>query len=221
MMRKLNSAQPIIKHLAQHTILVDRFLRDEDRKQAMLVIKHLIRSRHLSEWHHDSGLRYWTLFSAKPLSDRSLACAFGRLSFWQENNARSAISSDDIRNYFPQLFRHGLPKGYFVEQFQKQARLGYAKVDSCSRISRIVSRTLRIIDQHRSRSAFRELIDQEQFAITWIVATVAKQRRLIKAFRFIQASGIRLEVQVNTDLLDIIAPIPTPIKHPNHFPLWI
>ena len=207
-MSNWNSAQPIIEHLTRHTILVDRILRVEDRKQAMPVINHLVHSRHLSEWQHESGLRYWTLFSENPLSDRSLARALGRLLFLQENNARSAISSDDIHNYFPQLFRHGLPNGYYVEQVQQQARLGLAKVDSSSRISRIVSRTLKMIDQHRSHFAFRELIDEERFTITWIVATSAKQRRLIHAFRFIQASGVDLRVHVIADLLEVLCPIP-------------
>ncbi len=207
-MHTLKTEPHLIEYIIRHTMIIDSCLCVENREQAVVSLDRLIRSRHVSEWHHESGLRYWTLFSENPLSDRSLACAFGRLLFWQKTNARSAISSDDIRNYFPRLFRHGLPSGYYVELVQQQARLGYAKVDSCSRISRIVSCTLKMIDQHRSHFAFRELIDEERFTITWIVATGAKQRRLINAFRFIQASGIKLDVQVNPDLLDIIAPIP-------------
>lgn len=200
--------RPIIDHIMRHTIATDRLLPIEDRERAMITIARMVRSKQISQWQHDSGLRYWTLLASRPLSDSSLVNALGLTLFLHETTKRSALNSDDIREYFPQLFRHGLPNGYFVERNERGTGLGYAKVDVRSRVSRIVERSLRSIDKHRSHPPFRELIDEGRFALTWIVATDAKQRRLTDALRPVSASGVSIRVCVIRDLLDIVAPIP-------------
>tara|TARA_R110002049_G_scaffold309101_2_gene516909 strand:- start:35857 stop:36489 length:633 start_codon:yes stop_codon:yes gene_type:complete len=202
--------RPIIDHLMRHTIATDRLLPIQDRERAMITIAHLVRSKQISQWQHRSGLRYWTLFAPRPLSEVSLVKALGLTLFLLETTKRSALTSDDIREYFPQLFRHGLPYGYFVEQNERCTGLGYAKVDVCSRVSRIVERSLWSIDKHRSHRQFRKLIDEGRFTLTWIVATDAKRRRLTDAFRLATASGVSIRVCAIRELLDIVAPIPNP-----------
>ena len=168
----------------------------------------LLRKRIISEWTHDCGLRYWTLFNHRPLSEKALLVAVAMLRFAPPNAARTLITGDDIRAYFPQLARHGLPNGYYVDRTVHPPTLGHVRVDAFSRISRIVARTMRFIDQTRSQTGFCTAIDAGRFELTAIVPTTAKARRLQTAFATLQAVGIPLHVMAMPELLNLIAPIP-------------
>ncbi|WP_143549115.1 hypothetical protein [Rhodopirellula bahusiensis] len=199
----------MIDFISRHTIALDRCLPIKDRERAMLAIDLLARAGQVSEWHHASGLRYWTAANAKPLSDPSLARAFGILMFCQSSTARSLVTRDDLENYFPKLFRYGLPAGHYVDATSQSQRLGNVRVDTGqSKISRIVERARRSIGKHEQQTGIRELIRRGEFELTWIVPTHPKQRRLTEALQPFAAGGIHLKVIAIPDLLDVAAYLP-------------
>jgi len=178
-----------------------------DRERAMNAIERLLATKQLSRWTHQSGLRYWTKRSSRPLSDRSLVRVLARLSFCRQVETRALLTRDDFHRYFPQLVRQGMPAGYYVDRADGLLRLGHLRVDVSSRISRIVATTLKIVDKHRAQPEFRDLIDRDRFELTWIVAADAKRRRLTAALRTVAASGVRPHVCAIPQLLDVIAPL--------------
>jgi hypothetical protein len=207
-MNNRNTARIVLDYIGRNTIATDRFLPIGDRDRAMVTLERLLDSQRISQWTHNSGLRYWTRPSGRPLSDRSLVRSLGILSFCDQVASRSVLTRNDMRHYFPQLVRYGLPAGYYFERDVCFPRLGHVRVDSSSRISRIVARTFKIIDQHRLHPGFRELIDGDRFDLTWIVATPAKQRRLTQALRSVAASGVCPHVCSIPALIDLLAPLP-------------
>ncbi|WP_145421201.1 hypothetical protein [Planctomycetes bacterium K23_9] len=203
--------QNMIDFINRHTIALDRCLPIKDRERAMLAIDLLVRAGQVSEWHHASGLRYWTAANAKPLSDPSLARAFGILMFCHSSASRSLVTKNDLENYFPKLFRHGLPAGHYVDATAQSQRLGNVCVDTGqSRISRIVDRARCSIGKCEQQAGIRELIRRGEFELAWIVPTLPKQRRLTEALQPFDASGIRLKVIAIPDLLNVAAHLPQP-----------
>lgn len=221
-MLNMKYEQIIIDFIDRHTIAVDRCLPIGDRERAMLAIDRLLRAGRISKWHHDSGLRYWTASSRRPLSDTSLARALGILSFCHGSESRSLVTRTEIARYFPSIFRHGLPAGHYVDATPQFTRLGNIRVDAGpSRISRIVNRTQRSIHNYEQQSGFRELIRDGNFELTWIVPTHPKQRRVADALHPFTGSGVRLRVIALPELLNVVAHIPrsdrsttTPITQP-------
>lgn len=205
----MKSEQTIIDYIDRHTIAVDRCLPIEDRERSMLAVNQLVRAGRISEWHHECGLRYWTAANGRPLSDTSLARSLGILTFCHGSDSRSLITRQELETYFPQMFRHGLPAGHYIEATPQSTRLGNVRVDSGQpKISRIVTRTQRSIQKYERQAGFRELIRSGDFELTWIVPTHAKQRRLVEALTSLTDSGIRLRVIAIPELLNVIAHIP-------------
>lgn len=199
----------ILDFIKRHTIAIDRCLPIEDRERAMLAISLLLRSGRISEWHHDSGLRYWTVAGVSPLSDMSLTRSLGILTFCHGAKSRSLITSEKIAVYFPDVFRHGLPSGHYVDATPQFTRLGNVRVDAGhSRINRIVSRTQRSILKYEQQPGFREMIYAGNFELTWIVPTHSKQRRLAEALQSLTGSGVHLKVIAIPELLNVSAHIP-------------
>jgi len=208
-MHLFKTERTITDHISRYTIAIDRFLPVDDRERALLTIDRLLRSRHISQWQHSSGLRYWTLRSARPLSDTPLIRSLGILLFCHQTRGRSLITKSDIEVYFPNLFRHGLPGGHYINRSDEPVRLGHIRVDSCnSTVKRLTVRSARLIHKYRQQSGFRELMDDGRFELTWIVPTQPKQRRLTAALRPLLASGMQTRVCAVPELLSIIAPIP-------------
>ena len=205
----MESDQIIFEFIQRHTIAVDRCLPIDDSKQAMRSLDRLLRAGRISEWHHDSGLRYWTAFGHKPLSDSSLARSYGILTFCDAADSRSVVTRKELETYFPKMFRHGLPAGHYIEATPQSTRLGNVRVDAGqSKINRIVARTQRSIQKYEQQAGFRELIHQGNFEITLIVPTHPKQRRLADALHSFAASGIHLKVIAIPELLNIVSRIP-------------
>lgn len=199
----------ILEQIRRHKISIERLLPMEVPDRALSTIEKLVQTRRISQWDHECGMRYWTQFAKRPLSNQSLIGALGMLLFLDQSSGRTAITPEDISTYFPHLFRKGLPRGYFVEHHQRHTRLGLAKVDSCSRVSRIVSRTLRCIDKHRSDAGFRTLIDEDLFEIVWIMPTREKCRRTAAALALCQASQVSVRTIEIPELLEVSAAIPS------------
>lgn len=197
----------ILEYIDHYTLVADDFMPIADRERVMIAIQRLLATKQLSQWTHQSGLRYWTKRSRRPLSGRSLVQVLARLSFCHQVETRALLTGDDLHRYFPQLVRQGMPAGYYVDRAAGLPRIGHLRVDVSSRISRIVATTLKIVDKHRSQPGFRELIDRDRFELTWIVAADAKQRRLTAALRTVAASGVRPHVCAIPELLNVIAPL--------------
>ena len=103
---------------------------------------------------------------------------------------------------------HGLPSGHYIERSNETFRLGHVRIDAGeSKIKRIVAVTERMLHKRREESGFRQLIDAEQFEVSWIVPTHAKQRRLMEELQPLAACGVHLRVIAMPILLNIIAPI--------------
>ncbi len=208
--------QTTIDFINRHTIAVDRCLPIKDRERAMLAIDLLVRAGRVSEWHHASGLRYWTAANTKPLADAALSRALGILMFCHGSPTRSLVTKSDLASYFPKLFRHGLPAGHYVNMTTQWKRLGNVRVDTGeSKVSRIVARAQRSIERYERQPGIRELIRQSQFELTWIVPTTPKQRRLSDSLQRFAASGIHLNVVAIPELLNIVAHLSKPASHPS------
>lgn len=198
----------LFEFIARYTIVTDACWSVADREQVASTLRRLVDKRQISEWRHGTGLRYWTAKASRPLSDRSLIRSLGILYFCQDSTSRSLVTKQELAACFPDLFRHGLPAGHYIDRNPASLCLGLVRVDpGQARINRIVSRTAQLVHSYRQRSGFRQLIDQGQFELTWIVPTIPKQRRLAHALNFVKASGIRARVCAIPELLDVIMPI--------------
>ncbi len=203
--------QIIMDFINRHTIFVVSCLPIEDRERAILAIDLLMQAGRIREWHHDCGLSYWTAacLRPRPLSNTSLARAFGIFMFCHGSEAHSLITREELETYFPKVFRHGLPAGHYASVTSQSQRLGNVRVDvGQSRINRIVTRAHHSIQQYEQQPGFRELIRDGNFELTWIVPTHSKQRRLIEALQPLTGSGIHLDVIAMPELLNILVPIP-------------
>lgn len=208
--------QIIVDFINRYTIAVEWCLPIDDRERAILTIDALLRSGRISEWHHDSGLRYWTAAGGKPLSDTSLARSIGIMTFCHGSSSRSLITGEELEMHFPKMFRHGLPAGHYVDVSSQSQRLGNIRVDAGqSKINRIVTRARRSIGKYERQTGFRDLIRRGDFELTWIVPTHSKQRRLVEALQPLVASGVHLKVIAITELLNIVVHLPQP-KTPAH-----
>ncbi len=208
-MLNMKSEQIILDFIDRHTIAVDRCLPIDDRERAMLAIDQLLRGGQISEWHHDSGLRYWTAASLRPLSDMSLARSLGVLTFCHSSESRSLITREELKTYFPKMFRHGLPAGHYIDATPQFTRLGNVRVDAGqSKINRIVARTQRSIQKYEQQMGFRELIRDGNFELTWMVPTHSKQRRLVEGLAPLRGSGVHLRVIAIPELLNVVVHMP-------------
>lgn len=203
--------QIIMDFINRHTVLVDQCLPINNRERMMFAIKLLVKAGRIREWHHDCGLSYWTAacLPPRPLSNTSLARAFGILMFCHGSKSHSLITREELETYFPKVFRHGLPAGHYASVTSQSQRLGNVRVDvGQSKINRIVTRARRSIQQYEQQPGFRELIRHGNFELTWIVPTHSKQRRMIEALQPLTGSGIHLKVLAMPELLNVLVPIP-------------
>ena len=207
-MTRRKTESGIMDEIRRFTILIEDCLPANRRRDALITLERLRQNRRVSQWHHATGFRYWTARSSHPLSDRSLVRSMGILGFCRESEHRSLLIKPEIESWFPDLFRHGLPQGYYIDRSERDLRLGLVRVDAGhTSISRIVARTARLIDRHRRQIGFRTLMTEKRFDLTWIVATRRKQIRLGEALHPLEHSGICLQVRSNPELLHLIAPI--------------
>lgn len=198
----------LLEHIARHTIAIDRYLPTDNRERALLGLERLHRMGQISQWTHQSGLRYWTRSASKPLSDSSLVRSLGFLLFCQQPTRRR-LTSSDIDEFFPSLFRHGLPGGHYIDCETDSPCLGRACVDTgASKVKRITVRAGEMIRKYRQSEAFNVLLKDNRFQITWIVPTTAKQHRLTEALAPLVLTGVNCRVCAIPELLNVLAPIP-------------
>ncbi len=121
---------------------------------------------------------------------------------------RNLLTRRDINQYFPTLFRSGLPPGYYVDGTNGPPVLGFVRVDThLAPLSRIRQHTQELIERHASDAAFRPMISKQQFEVTWLVPTETKAAGFNDIAATLRPSGIRCEAQCVPKLLDLLVPL--------------
>ncbi len=132
------------------------------------------------------------------------AQAFCRAS----ESKRTLLTKTEVTRFFPTLFRHGLPAGYYVDSTTETPRLGLLRVDvHFSPVNRIMQRSIDTIETHRRHSGFRKLILADQFEISWLVATESKANAIRLLVRR-QQHDIPVDAHAETSLLNQLTPLP-------------
>jgi hypothetical protein len=204
------SDSAVLRHIRRYRFGIPEFLaRDLPDHPVDLTLGRLARRRGLRQELHSSGLTYFRVIGDRLPSDVALIRAFGIMDFCcGQSPRRPLIDHKELQQYFPTLFRHGLPSAHYLTSVDGQTRLGHVRVDAVpSRIDRIVSRTCQLIDRYRSQPGFRELIASHQFEMTWVVATEQKANRLRPALAALSTSGAMVRVHVVPALIELISPI--------------
>lgn len=160
----------------------------------------------LSRWRHASGIAYWTRRNCRPLSNNSLARAYGQLAYCPPTGPRKLLTASEIERRFHPLGRLGTASGYYCKWFSNNPKLGRLRVDTGSQLSRLVTASTRTVDQLRN-TATRRLVDDHGFELTWLVATEAKRRRLLQELQPLSVSGVRFLVVAIPQLLSLLAPL--------------
>ncbi len=121
---------------------------------------------------------------------------------------RNLLTRRDIDQYFPTLFRSGLPSGYYVDATNGTPILGFVRVDTnLAPLSRIRQHTQELIERHANDTAFRQLISRQQFQVTWLVPTETKAAGINDIAATLRPSGIRCEAQCVPKLLELLVPL--------------
>lgn len=121
---------------------------------------------------------------------------------------RNLLTRRDIDQYFPTLFRSGLPSGYYVDRTNGSPSLGFVRVDTnLAPLSRIRHHTQELIERHANDAAFRPLISRQQFEVTWLVPTETKAAGINDIAATLRSSGIRCEAQCVPKLLELLVPL--------------
>ncbi len=109
-------------------------------------------------------------------AESSLAAHVARYTFLhQETEHRRLLTKDELKAWFPALFRPGMPHGYFVDQSERRPTLGLLQVDTHLRDPRRIH--AEFSDQIRKHSiarGFQQLIDHRQFRLVMLVASSGK-----------------------------------------------
>lgn len=120
---------------------------------------------------------------------------------------RTLLTKNELAQFFPTLFRHGLPAGYYVHTTTETPVLGLLRVDiRFSPANRIVKRSLTAFEKHRHQSTFRKLILSHQFEITWLVATESKANSIRQSVAR-QACELPVNAHAEIYLLNQLSPL--------------
>ncbi len=120
---------------------------------------------------------------------------------------RTLLTKTEVTRFFPTLFRHGLPTGYYVDTTTVKPRLGLLRVDvRLSPVIRIWQRSLEAVEKHRQQSEFRKLILADQFEIAWLVATESKANA-IRQLANRQQREISVDAHAVPSLLNQLTPL--------------
>ncbi len=144
-----------------------------------------------------------------PPAMKTIARCIATQSFCRSSELkRTLLTKQDVKRFFPTLFRHGLPAGYYVDAAHEKPLLGLLRIDvHALHINRIWQRSLELFERHYQQSEFRKLILGQQFEITWVVATGSKANA-IRHLASKQQREIPIDAQHFPLLLNQLAPLP-------------
>jgi hypothetical protein len=143
-------------------------------------------------------------------SATAVAGCLASQSFCNSDKAkRTLLTSDDIQQYFPTLFRRGLPKGYYVDATNKTPVLGLLRVDTnLTPVNRIWRRSLKLFEKHNQDPSFRDVILRQQFQIAWAVPTESKARAINTIVTHRHRPHLELFAEYVPMLLDQLVSLP-------------
>ena len=173
------------------------------------VIQRIRQSRELRLSKLASGMEYASMPSKKSAPLRGIVRGIALHTFCHDGiNHRTLLMAEDVNKYFPRLFRHGMPSGYYVDTSGARPILGFARVDTgLDHITRILRQLRELLERHTSSTEFAAITAAGQFEISYIVPTETK------AFAVNTASGHRSSHQLICRavtvplLLDLLAPL--------------
>lgn len=149
-----------------------------------------------SAWLH-RGMRYWHLASASaehlqltataagPLSEPAKLRAYALLRFCRwSTRPRRRLTSEELGQQFPDLYRSGLPQGYYVD-LAGDARVGFARIDAghAGRWDRVLQTVRQDVSALWLHPGSRRLLRAGQLEITLLTVLPQKAQRLTAALQ--------------------------------------
>ena len=146
----------------------------------------------------------------KPLATSTVARCVATHWFCRATTIkRTLLLKQEVKRYFPNLFRSGLPAGYYVDANGEKPVLGLLRADvHLTPVSRIWQRSARFIEKHRRQPEFRKLIALNQFEITWLVPTESKANAIRLLASKQQYSSSPVDAHAVSSLLDQLVSLP-------------
>jgi hypothetical protein len=111
-----------------------------------------------------------------PLTEPAKLRAYAMLRFCcLSKRLRRRLTTDDMRKHFPDLYRTGMPQGYYFDSTE-EGRLGLLRIDAGGRgrWDRVVHSALDDVNRHRRQAGFSRLMQAQRFEFT--IATVLPQK---------------------------------------------
>lgn len=138
-------------------------------------------------------------------SESSLASHVARYTFLhQETEHRRLLTKDELKAWFPTLFRPGLPHGYFVDHSERRPSLGLLQVDTHLRDSRRIHAEFSDqIRKHFVAPGFQQLIGNHQFRLVLLVASSAKANAINALLLNSKCPGVQCEAVAVPVLFDM------------------
>lgn len=206
-----STQKAILDYVHRYTIGIEAMISESINGNVVAGLRRLVSSQQLREYRHPRGFRYFTIGNRPQLSDSAFIRRYAMMRFCESTGSRrSLLTRAELERYFPSIFRHGMPSGYYIDTSEKLPRFGHLRADAVpARVDRIVSRAANLIDRYGRTAGVRQLIAQHEFEITFIVATSQKARRLRLDFDRLKRSGVTVQAHAMPELLELIAPIGT------------
>lgn len=205
----------VLDYVRRYTIGIEQLISESIPGDARAALRRLLARRQLREHKHPLGFPYVVNSGSPKLSESAFIRRYALVRFCQPTiSHRRLLTRSETEQYFPDIFRHGMPGGHYIDTSDDRPRFGHVRVDAVpARTSRLVSRATELVGRYCRNAAVRQLISQEQFEITFVVATIPKARRLQMEFYPLEQSGVRFRAHAIPELLELIAPLtdPTPV----------
>lgn len=184
---------------------LDLLLRNLGEPEQQQIIQRIRQSRELRLSKLASGMEYASMPSRKSAPLRGIARGIAIHTFCHDGvNHRTLLMAEDVNKYFPRLFRHGMPSGYYVDTSGAKPILGFVRVDTgLDHITRILQQFRKQFERHASSPEFAAITAAGQFEISYLVPTE------MKAVAINTASGHQPTCRAMAVplLLDLLAPL--------------
>lgn len=216
----------VIDHIARYRIAVTATLQQLPefatctRRELRRVLRSLEAEGIIeSQWlHHDMPCWHLSEVGASqsglptdrsgPLSESAKLRAYAMLRFCcLGKRPRMRLSAEDIRKKLPELYRTGMPQGYYFDLYG-EGTLGLLRIDAGGRgrWDRVVHSLLEDVDHHRQQIAFSRLIQVHRFEFAIATVLPQKTERIREAIeQKSQLSNVAIRVVALPELLPLIA----------------
>ena len=188
---------------------LDLLLRHLPVTEQRPVIQRIRRSRDLQLMKLPSGIEVVSISRKKPAPLQGIARGIAIHTFCgDETNHRTFLMSDEICRYFPNLFRNGMPSGYYVNTSGDRPVLGFVRVDTgLDHVVRIRQQMRTQIERHSDVPEFAATAAAGQFEITFLVPTESKARIINTASDHRSGQPLHCRAVAIPVLLDLLVPL--------------